>query len=351
VEDLQFPKSFVDETPFIKSIAKYAGNVDVTLIQAENITPLEGIQRSLDLHEEPGHAASNAYWIIALMEEARNRGFRTILIGYGGNATVSWHGAGYLASLARKAHWRKLLQELHCHQRFTKKPLWRTVAGQILNPLIPWPLVKWINRIQLGAMPWSDYSAIDDDFASRLDLEGQMYKHGYDPAFRTKSDTRRARFEIIGLGRDITGCLSHEIGAGFALELRDPTNDKRVLEFCLSIPDDEYMRNGLERFLIRRAMHGMLPSDVLWNVRKGRQAADVGIRISKSQDEIKASIERIKKSESAQRFLNIEKMNEVLLNLLQNLSSGTTVQAESILLRGLMAGLFVLRFENMKLER
>ena len=34
---------------------------------------------------------------------------------------------------------------------------------------------------------------------------------------------------------------------------RDPTNDLRVIHFCLSVPEEQYVQNGLDRSLIRRS--------------------------------------------------------------------------------------------------
>jgi asparagine synthase (glutamine-hydrolysing) len=41
----------------------------------------------------------------------------------------------------------------------------------------------------------------------------------------------------------------------FGIETRDPTADRRVVEYCFSIPGSQYLRNGVTRWLIggRRA--------------------------------------------------------------------------------------------------
>ena len=35
--------------------------------------------------------------------------------------------------------------------------------------------------------------------------------------------------------------------AEFGLNFRDPLSDKRVVEFCLKVPPEEYIRGGIER--------------------------------------------------------------------------------------------------------
>ena len=38
---------------------------------------------------------------------------------------------------------------------------------------------------------------------------------------------------------------------------------KRVIEFILSLPSDEFVSNGEERFLIRNSMKGLLPEEIV----------------------------------------------------------------------------------------
>ena len=61
---------------------------------------------------------------------------------------------------------------------------------------------------------------------------------------------------------------------GFTLTIRTPAYDRRIFEFCIGIPEDQYLRNGRDRWLIRRAMDGRLPNVVLNQKKVGAQAAD-----------------------------------------------------------------------------
>jgi asparagine synthase (glutamine-hydrolysing) len=122
------------------------------------------------------------------------------------------------------------------------------------------------------------YSAINREFARELDITKKMRQSGHDPEFKTIVGQREARYGIIKQGKSIIGSLWQESGAGFGMDVRDPTYDKRVMEFCLSIPDNQYAREGKDRWLIRRAMTGLMPAIVLDEKRRGRQAADIGRR-------------------------------------------------------------------------
>ena len=89
---------------------------------------------------------------------------------------------------------------------------------------------------------------------------------------------------------------------------RDPTFDKRVIEFCFAIPVEQYVCKGKDRWLIRRAMEGLLPPKVLWNPVRGRQGSDLLWRVRKELDEIQIELKNFKRSELIRHYLNVEKM-------------------------------------------
>jgi asparagine synthase (glutamine-hydrolysing) len=142
------------------------------------------------------------------------------------------------------------------------------------------------------------------------------------------------------------GCRLQQTGAGFALDIRDPTIDRRVMEFCLAIPDDQYVRGGNQRFLIRRAMAGMLPPSVLLNRQRGLQASDLGVRLRQNAPQIQAALQRIEtQSRLARDILDLQKMGNVLASLEQGVNPTHSQRAHTMLLRGLMTGLFLHGFE------
>jgi asparagine synthase (glutamine-hydrolysing) len=341
------PEGRFEDAPFAGITARYLGNIDLAFIHSEHMTPLQGIERGLAIHDEPVHAASNQYWLIALWEEARQRGIGTLLIGGGGNNTISWHGSGYLAQLARQMRWPTLRRELLAWKTIHHKPLLAAIKQQVIKPLLPRTVKKWHDRWRKRTQPWEKYSAINMDFAHRLDLAKEMAKQGHDPFFSEVGSTLRLRYLGIKPGRSMVGYRSQQTAAAFELEMRDPTVDRRILEFCLSIPDHQYVREGEDRYLIRRAMTGILPDSVLNNLQRGLQATDIGRRVMENAPGIKAALQCLEsESRLAKEFLDLKKMQDVLSNLQYEVNLENSTQARTILLRGLMTGLFLYRFET-----
>ena len=105
-----------------------------------------------------------------------------------------------------------------------------------------------------------------------------------------------------------------------------------------------FQRGGVNRWLIRRAMQGYLPDAVRLNTRRGLQAADVGQRVLESRSEIETALADLEQHELARQILDLPRMANVLASMQHSLTPQNTAECGTILLRGLMVGLFLLRF-------
>ena len=78
-----------------------------------------------------------------------------------------------------------------------------------------------------------------------------------------------------------SGVANTKISLRYSLWDRDPTNDLNVIRFCLSLPDEQYVQDGMERSFIRKATKNLLPDKVRLNQHvRGIQGADTVHRIS-----------------------------------------------------------------------
>ncbi|MBF0508825.1 MAG: hypothetical protein HQK57_07855 [Deltaproteobacteria bacterium] len=141
------------------------------------------------------------------------------------------------------------------------------------------------------------------------------------------------------------GLLWLEFGAAFGLEVSDPTADKRVLTFCLGLPEDQFLRHGEDRRLIRRAMADVLPPEVVWNTRRGKQAADLPHRMRVSLGEIEETVATLQRSHLARFYLDMPRLRSNLARLRRN-PTGVSPDAAGLMLRVLGAGLFLLQIDD-----
>jgi asparagine synthase (glutamine-hydrolysing) len=338
-------RSYGDESSLVEFNRQFIGNLDVTYIRAEAISPLGGIARALELHDSPTHAAGNLFWIHALLETARQQGLNALLTGQMGNGTISWGRGGV-------SYWQPILsgqwQIVWDEYRRSGLSLWRAVKQYLLRPIVMKPIRTFRRSVPWGLFgpePWAAYSAINPAWARSLDLSRRMKASGHDPFFMPPSDSDQARLQVLSHA-DGAGAIWAEMSPAYGLEVRDPTIDKRVMEFCLAIPDEQYRLNGQSRALIRRAMKGLLPDEVRLNTRRGVQAADLGHRILAELPQTQAMLARLERSALARQVLDLPRMNRVLHALQKEVSVRTTQECGTILTRGMMVGMFLSRFDG-----
>lgn len=113
-----------------------------------------------------------------------------------------------------------------------------------------------------------------------------------------------------------TGTYSSKLSLKYSLWERDPTNDLRVINFSLSVPEEQYVRKGLDRSLIRRATNGYLPDKVRLNLlNRGVQGADGVHRMKKFWDSFVAELQQLSIDPIVGEFLDLKEINRAILKI------------------------------------
>jgi asparagine synthase (glutamine-hydrolysing) len=313
---------FGDEFPLAQCAADAAGNVDLHRIDARGLSPIRAIRTVLDICLEPLHAAANLYWLLDLYGTAGREGYSRLLIGQSGNAGISW--TGDLSSQSALVQLR-----LGGIRRGVRRTIGR---------LIPIAVANFIRRRR--RMPDWTMTAIAPEFADELQLfERQLEDSAGTPGL---APPRLQRLRLLGIGSSIQGFLNAELGTACGLRVTDPTADPRVLSFCMSVPDKIFIdpQSGQDRWLIREAMKGRLPNQVRLNGRRGRQAGDLIPRLRACNDEVEAALDEIAAG-PASAYLDLARMRQAWNRIQVEDNSEVFRLAVSMLMRGIMAGLFV----------
>ena len=117
-------------------------------------------------------------------------------------------------------------------------------------------------------------------------------KVGHDFLYRMRRDER-----VKGLAQiDYVGDWHAAEKAVTGVEVRDPTADIDVVSYCFGVPPEQYLAEGIDRSLIRRAMWGLLPEIVLTNRLSGLQGADWHEKLESRRGELARQIAELSKS-------------------------------------------------------
>jgi len=127
------------------------------------------------------------------------------------------------------------------------------------------------------------------------------------------------------------------------VQVRDPTADVRLVEFCLSLPEDQYLRDGVSRRLIRRAMADRLPVEVLHNRQRGLQAADWLESLSTARPRIAEEFDKLERSALASHAIDLARMHRLVDQMERVRSSQyrTFSDYRGVLQLGLTVGRFI----------
>lgn len=343
---------YSDETSFVDAMARCYPNIQTNYIRTPGGFFLQGIERFFEAAEVPFRNASNRVWWEAIQEQAGNRNIKVVLTGQSGNLTISWNGSQLLHQLIAQGSWYRAFGEARWMRRAgrTSSAIKALSMAAVLHRL---PDSLWIrlNRLKhpsdsifSSKTPWEAYSPISHEFFSDCEVEKRARMQGHNWQFRSSTSSRAQTTERHSLGAEIK--RGHE--AMFGVQLRDPTSDQRIVEFCLSIPEDQFLRHGTDRWLIRRALKNRAPAEILQNPRRGLQAADWLVRLKNARSEVLEELDLLESCELARYAIDLRGIRRFTENTATGALQGGV---ESLRLRtkieaGLMTGRFLRWIES-----
>lgn len=134
---------------------------------------------------------------------------------------------------------------------------------------------------------------------------------------RTIHDIRKNHFAQLNVW-NATGTSRTKLSLKYNVQTHDPTNDLRIINFCLSVPLSYFFGDGLDRGLIRRASKGLLPDEIRLNMlTRGLQGADILQRMKSSWPVLYEEVKDLIHDPIAQAYLNVTSIKQALEKLQQ----------------------------------
>ncbi len=331
-----------DEGQLAAQTAGRYPNVAHVLVRSEGRTPLDDLDRYAELCGCPPPNLCNLTWLLGINEAARARGVGVLLTGQAGNAGLSYSGRQLLPELVGRGRWLSWVREALVRVR--KGASWAAVVGETVWPWYPtglWDRLHPEDRFAIrnhSALSAEAIAAWSLDRRARVSRMGRLHR-GW------TSGLAMRRWALAGgdTGRYQKGML-----AWWGIDLRDPTADTRLLEFCLSVPTEAYAAGGESRVLARRALADRVPAAVLDERRTGYQCADWHERLDAAKDRAAATIAALASSASARRLLDFGRLEALMAHW--PTTGWHRVDAaqyyRTMLLRALAAGRFLLHADS-----
>ncbi len=314
-----FPHRITDEWPLAHEVAKLYDNIEHVPINAEETTILDGIKKSLEITGEPQPAAINMFWIISMLENAKDRDIGVMLRGRMGNGSISWNGGiNYIYDLFSKNQWRKGWRALRSYGKNLNISLPRSVKSQLLRPLLKPTILKCRNILH----PKNNllYAYPQADFIKHMGLKNKSVISGV-------LDPFAERIMITSQAGTTAGVFWPFTQAFYRVEMRDPTGDVTLLEYCMGVPDDQFFSSEGRRMLIRHAMNGILPDCVRLNTLHGKQAADALLRVVDQKSNIDYVLNHMETAAEVRKYVDVDAVKNLWQTVLSGNASSKNIGA------------------------
>jgi asparagine synthase (glutamine-hydrolysing) len=293
--------AMIDERRYIDSVVA-GGDLAPRFVRGDRLSPTGDVDEILDCLDGP-FAAPNLYLHWSMYRAARDAGVGVFLDGFDGDSAVS-HGFARLNGLLQRGEWETFETEVRAlatRRRVAPASIlshfgfpqldelarggrwieWTQTARQLTRRFdLPWrsTFVDFALRPATPAFVRNVHRAlrgIKEPTESLLtpEMRGVLRESEYSRAAASADVTRSEReMHAEGISQPAyqsTLELADQCATAFGVEPRYPFFDRRLIEFCLSLPDSQKLAGGWPRSVFRRAMEGTLPPEIQWRSDKG----------------------------------------------------------------------------------
>jgi asparagine synthase (glutamine-hydrolysing) len=308
-----------DETGLSSLISSTFDNITLNLVDSKDYSPIEGILFSHEVHPIIPIASGNQYWLLSILQNARNSHVDTLLHAQYGNNTISWTfpGMRYSPSVGSNSMLK---------------------AKRYIKSTIPESFLK-SQRIKRLIEREEVLSCLKRNVVLRICNEN----------FYAIEEARRGVRRInskpgnLGYCFNISGNIVYEQSSYFNLFLSDPTADINVINFCASIPEEVYYNKTGNRLLVKKTFNSLIPNSVLNLNSHGIQAADIGHRMIAEIEKINDILYRLERNPAVTEYIDLNKIKMALGNITEHYDSEAYIWA-NIIAHGISLGLFIDQF-------
>lgn len=325
--------ALADEGPLAALTAGRHANIDHRVVRAADGDLMADLERMTVLADQPMMNPVNTAWLCQIYGQARASGLSTILTGSRGNLGISHAGAHLLTERVGAFRWRSALREARALRRSTFPGAEQLTLRRAIRPWLPARLLAALRRYR-GADPLADRFPIAPSALAGPWLAAHDWQVGLaaDPPIRSTQEAI-----LLHLRNVDAGPINAAIRAGYGIDRRDPTGDRRVLEFCISTPAEQFLRDGEPKRLYRRAFGDRIPPEVLAETRRGFQGADWKAVMLRQSASVRMEVERLANTPLCRELVDVDAMKA----LAATLGDATGYPHQLKFTRGLAAGLFL----------
>jgi asparagine synthase (glutamine-hydrolysing) len=246
-----------NERPFFSKVEEQRGRTGLHIDVGSQRT-LESIFDAGPLRISPSSERAPSLARQKLNAFLTAHGHRVLLSGLGGDEVTGGvpTPTAELGDLATRGEARRLARQLNLWALAQRRP-WFHLLGETLRLFLPASLARAPEHLRPA--PWLALRFVKRYRSALAGYQSRLHWFGQLPTFQENLATLDALRRQ--LGADVLPC-------GPAHEKRYPYLDRDLLEFLFAVPREQLLRPGQRRSLMRRALAGIVPAEVLNRKRK-----------------------------------------------------------------------------------
>lgn len=310
----QRERAFGDETPHVRALCAMYPQIDPSFVDGCELRFGERLHASMLLSGWPVYNEMNSHWSHAAFAKAEAAGVDVMLVGDMGNAGFSYDGLTGFPTWLRQLQWPRLFRELATYD-YDDRPLWRKFLALSVMPHVPLALKQAIDRHRKWRVsPFKTWCPMRADYAVRSGALGRALADRHDVYDYGVTSARDWREDVVTGHFGGTPEIAMGLTLHYGMPLRDPNGYLPLMELCLGIGDEQYLRGGVDRWLARRLLQGRVPDMVRNERRIGLQSSDWPLRLARERDLMLAELQAMESDPRLAEVLDLQRLAADLQN-------------------------------------
>lgn len=248
------PPHTVDETIWINRAVNAYG-IDHSYVNSTEINSANDFSKVLFYHDEPFHSSS-IYYHFLLRQEIKKEKFKVLMVGEGADEVLAGYRRmiyPYIHDLEKNQNFQEL------NTIFDESIEFMGVSkNELLNnyKIFKEKLHQNSNDNETSLNPFYHEDLMNDSiFNKRYNLEKYIEK---------KSTLKQSLIDHV-FKRDLPYVLRMEDrnSMGSSIEARVPFLDHKLVEYIFSINPKQFMKSGLNKYILRSSLEKFLPNSIV----------------------------------------------------------------------------------------
>jgi asparagine synthase (glutamine-hydrolysing) len=254
----------------------------------------------------PFRNPSHVVWFDGALRRAQALGARSMLNGGLGNHTLTWDGMHGLTAALCRGDLLRVARELAMGSGGRPRRLASMVKHHLVRPLLG-------GKFHLEEL--EEFSALSREAQQALGLHERMRLRNNDTGFVFSRDTRLRRIQLLKRARSRRPDIRNALRGLYGVESFMPLSDLRLIDFCLAIPEEQFLHNGTNRSLARRLLRAAgVPPAITENRLRGRQHPEWFAHLTQTRPSLPAQMERLRRSPTVHRLIDLDRLDHMIGN-------------------------------------